>query len=110
MGVGGVDGEGEEKEFWPTGLVLGYQNNIKCVYTCKLCPLTWAYIATQLKKIFFKYSWFIILCFYYITKWFSYTYIYIFQILSHYDLSQDIEHRSLWYSVGPCLSILPYIY
>ena len=31
-------------------------------------------------------------------------YIYIF---SHYDLLQDIEYSSLWYTVGPCcLSVL----
>ena len=35
------------------------------------------------------------------------TYIYIiFHILSHYSLSQDIECSSLYYTVGPCLSIL----
>ena len=36
-----------------------------------------------------------------------YMYIHIhFQILFHYGLSQDIEYSSLWYTVGPCLSIL----
>ena len=41
-------------------------------------------------------------------KWFSYTYIHIhiyihiFHILFHYVLSQDIEHSSLCYTVGPC--------
>ena len=37
----------------------------------------------------------------------SYIYIYIlFQILFRYRLLQDIEYRSLFYTVGPCLSIL----
>ena len=42
-------------------------------------------------------------------KWFSYTYIYIyfFQILLPYKLSQNIERSSLCDTVGPCwLSIL----
>ena len=39
-------------------------------------------------------------------KWLSYTYIHS-HILFHYRLSQDIEHRSLCYTVVPCcLSIL----
>ena len=42
-------------------------------------------------------------------KWFSYIYIHIFlfQILFHYRLLQDIEYSSLCYTVEPrCLSIL----
>ena len=40
-------------------------------------------------------------------KWFSYTYIYIFQIIFHYRLLQNIEHSSMCYIVGPwCLCIL----
>ena len=39
------------------------------------------------------------------TKWFSYThthiYIFLFQILFHYRLLQDIEYSSLCYTVGP---------
>ena len=30
----------------------------------------------------------------------------LFHILSHYDLSEDIEYSFLCYTVGPCLSIL----
>ena len=40
--------------------------------------------------------------------WFSYTYMYILfyiYILFYYDLSQDVEHSSLCYTVRPCLSI-----
>ena len=34
-------------------------------------------------------------------KWFSYTYIYIFNILFHYGLSQCIEYSSMCYTVAP---------
>ena len=37
-------------------------------------------------------------------------YIYIlFQILFHYRLLQDIEYRSLCYTVGPCCLCILYI-
>ena len=44
----------------------------------------------------------------YVAWWFGYTCIYIlFQILSHYGLSQDIEYSSLCYTVRPYwLSVL----
>ena len=42
-------------------------------------------------------------------KWLSYTYIYIFHILFHYGLSQDIEYSSLCYRVGPCCWSILYI-
>ena len=52
-------------------------------------------------------------CFCWAAKWFSYmhththTHISILShILFHYGSSQDIEYRSLCYTVGPCLSIL----
>ena len=41
----------------------------------------------------------------YTAKCFSYIYI-LFHILFHYGLSQDIEHSSLCYTTGLCLSIL----
>ena len=38
---------------------------------------------------------------------YTHTHIYfLFQILFHYGLLQDIEYTSLCYTVGPCLSIL----
>ena len=43
-------------------------------------------------------------------KWFSFIYIqthkYSFLYSFHYSLLQDIEYSSLYYTVGPCLSIL----
>ena len=45
-----------------------------------------------------------------ITRWLSYTHIYIlFHILFHYGLSQDIEYSSLCYTVGPCCLSIPYV-
>ena len=43
-----------------------------------------------------------------VIHFYTHIYIYIlFRILSHYGLSQDIEHSSLCYTVGLCcLSIL----
>ena len=49
-------------------------------------------------------SWLTLLCFKYIRKWFSYTYIYvsiIFQILFLYRSLQNVELSYLYYSVGP---------
>ena len=37
-----------------------------------------------------------------------YLFIYIFQILFHYSLLQDVEYSSLCYTVGPCC--LPILY
>ena len=41
------------------------------------------------------------------TRTYTYICIFLFQILFHYSLLQDIEYGSLCYTVGPCcLSIL----
>ena len=55
--------------------------------------------------ILLKNNWFIVLYFWCTGKWFIYTYI--FHILFHYGLLQDIECSSLCYTVSPCcLSVL----
>ena len=42
-------------------------------------------------------------------KWLGHTNIYIaFHILFHYGLSQDIEHSSLCYTIGPCCLSVDY--
>ena len=50
--------------------------------------------------------------FYLTVRWFSYMCIYIhilFHILSHYGLSQDMEHGSLCYTIGPCFLSISYL-
>ena len=68
--------------------------------------MTWCLGSKKIKQkcIFFKlkYSWYCV-SFKYTAKWFSY----IFFILFHYRLLQDIEYSSMCYIVGPfCLSVL----
>ena len=44
-----------------------------------------------------------------IAKWFIYAYIYtLFHILFHYGILQDIEYRSLCYTIGPCFICFTY--
>ena len=56
-----------------------------------------------------KYSWFKMLCSFFLyskTQLCVHVWI-LFHILFHYDLPQDIEYRSLCYTVGPyCLPLL----
>ena len=37
---------------------------------------------------------------------YKYIYTYVFHILFHYVSPQNIEYRSLCYTLGPCISIL----
>ena len=63
-------------------------------------------------KNFFSWSIVDLQCvnFHCIAKWLSYTHICIlFYILFHYDLSQDIGYKSLWYTVGPCCLFILYV-
>ena len=76
------------------------------------CEDSFSLLLTFLSNLLFfllKYSWFTMLCFRCIAKWFSFihthththTYI-VFKILFPYRLLQNIEYASLCYIVGPC--------
>ena len=63
-------------------------------------PIFYILVNVILKSFFIKIV--NLQCFRCTEKWFSYIYIYLFQILFHYRLLQETECSSLCYIVGPC--------
>ena len=57
-----------------------------------------------------KDNWFAMLCYFLlygkVVQFYIQTHKYSFSYFFHYSLLQDIEYSSLYYTVGPCLSIL----
>ena len=75
---------------------------------CLILTLCCFWLRIFLKFILLKDSWFVMCVnFHYTAEWCSYAHMYIpFHILFCYGSSQNMEHRSLCCTAGPCLSSL----